>query len=357
MFKSILKLPYALLIIVAVLIVGCLDEIEFDLPAENQDSLVIQGRLVKGDPHQISVQVERLFDFNGSSASIRVSYVRITNDLGQTIDLDNVSLGTYAKNIPVNDPNFDIQTGGSFKATIETLDDRKYESTFEVLHPVPKVEEVKTRIVQREVPVTQGTELRDRVQFLLSTPLTVPGEEDRARINWQTTRTYKMTDIEAKTCYITDNVNVSEVKPFDGNVLDLDYLTDYELYESNIGFQFRQGMHLNIFQQSLSKGAFEYWDQIDKLLERNGNMFESPVGEIISNFENVVTPNEDVFGYFYATEIDTINVFVDSMFVNSPGNYCPPPLPPPPGGGCAVEICCNCLAAPVSTTVKPAYWE
>jgi len=129
------------------------------------------------------------------------------------------------------------------------------------------------------------------------------------------------------------------------------------LYEATIGFQYRQGLYLNVFQQSLSEGAFQYWDQIDKLLERNGNMFESPVGEIISNFENVVTPNEDVFGYFYATEIDTFHVAVDSLFTNSPGVYCPPPLPPPPGGGCAVEICCDCLQAPISTTTRPEYWQ
>lgn len=363
MFKAVLKRTYLLFAIAGLVLVGCLDEIDFELPAENQDSLIIQGRLVKGNPHTISLEVKRLFDFNGGSSFIRVNYVRITNDLGQSIDLSNVSLGNYEISIPVDDPNFEIRTGGSYMATVETLDDRKYESTFETLYPVSKIDEITTRIVQREVPVGIGTELRDRVQFLLNTPLTIPGEDDKARINWQVTRTYKMTDspiesgVLSKTCYITDNVNVEEVKPFDGNTLGIDYLSDYELYESSISFHFRQGLYLNVFQQSLSRGAFEYWDQIDRLLERNGNMFESPVGEIVSNFENVVNRDEDIFGYFYATEIDTLNVFVDSTFVNSPGNYCPPPLPAPPGGGCAVEICCDCLAAPISTTTRPDYWQ
>jgi len=363
MLKRVLKSTYLLLAIAGVVLVGCLDEIDFDVPAENQESLVIQGRLVKGDPHMISVEVKRLFDFTGGSSFIRVAYVRITNDLGQSIDLTNAALGIYEASIPVNDPNFEIRTGGSYKATVETLDDRKYESTFEILHPVSRVDDVTARIVQREVPVGIGTEIRDRVQFLLNTPLTVTGEEEKARINWQVTRTYKLTEMQTqqgvapRTCYITDNVNVEEVKPFDGNILDIDYLADYELYESNITFHYRQGLYLNILQQSLSKGAFEYWDQIDRLLERNGNMFESPVGEIVSNFENVVDRNEDIFGYFYATEIDTLNVYVDSTFVGSVSQYCPPPLPPPAGGGCAVELCCDCLFAPNSTTTKPDYWQ
>ncbi len=357
MIKTVFKFRFILLAALAMMVFGCLDEIDFDVPAENQTSLVIQGRIVKGNPHNIRIEVERLFDFNGGSSYIRVQYVRITNDLGQSIDLPNSSLGIYEMPIPVGDPDFEIRTGGSYMVTVQTLDDRKYETNFETLHPVPEVSNVTPVAIQREVITTGGTEFRDGVQFLLNSPLAVSGETEKARINWQVTRTYKLTDIISQTCYITDNVNVEEVKPFDGNVLGIDELVDYPLYEATTGFQYRQGLYLNIFQQSLSEGAFQYWDQIDKLLERNGNMFESPVGEIVSNFENVLDPDEDVFGYFYATEIDTFHVAVDSMFTNSPGNYCPPPLPPPPGGGCAVEICCDCLVAPISTTTRPNYWQ
>ncbi len=362
MKKNTSKYLLILFLLSGVIFFGCLDEIDFDVPAENLDSLVIQGRLVKGNPHVISFDVKRLFDFTGGSSFIRVDYVRVTNDQGQTIDLPNLSLGIYESEVAVNDPDFSIETGGSFTVEVKTLDGRTYNSTPETLYPVSKIENITPEIIQLEVPTTLGTEIVDGIRFRLNTPLTIPGEQDKARINWQLTRTFKITDdpivfgVDPKTCYVTNSVDIENVRPFDGNTLGVDNLTDHPLYEAPVTFHYQQGLYLNVFQQSLSRGAFEYWDQIGKLLERNGNMFESPVGEIISNFENVDTPNEDIFGYFYATEIDTMHVFVDSTFVNSPGIYCPPPLPPAAAGEC-VAICCDCLDVQNSTLTIPDFWE
>jgi len=179
MIKTVLKFRFVFLAAIALVVFGCLDEIDFDVPAENQTSLVIQGRLVKGNPHNIKIEVERLFDFNGGSSNIRVQYVRVTNDLGQSIDLPNSSLGIYEMPIPVDDPDFEIRTGGSYMVTVQTLDDRKYESNFEILHPVPKVAGITPVAIQREVITGIGTEFRDGVRYLLNTPLAVPGETDK----------------------------------------------------------------------------------------------------------------------------------------------------------------------------------
>jgi len=343
---------------------ACLDQIEYDLPPEDRDNITIQGRFVKGNPHTIQVEVKRVFGFKSGSTFVFVDSVQLWNEQGQSIELRNPSLGVYRETIPVDDPTFEVQEGDAFQVVVWTVDGRVYESDFEKLYPVTRVDSISTRFIDREISLTDGREVKARVEFFIHTPLAIVGEEERTRINWLFQHTFQMTDapeqagVPSKTCYISENLNIKNIAPMDGNILNRDYLMDHAIYGRNIDYRFQQGYYLNVFQQSLSAGAAEYFRQIDKLIERTGNMFEGPVGPVVTNFRNRNDETDKVFGYFYATEVDTFNVEISpyDIYVPIPGRFCPPPYPPPPGEECALDICCDCLDAPMSTTTKPSYW-
>ncbi len=363
------KLTYQSILLLAgitIMMASCVDQITYDLPPEDRNDLAIQGRLVKGDPHHIKVEVKRVFGFQSGSTFLWADSVQMSNDLGQTIEVENaIHIGVYESWIPVDDPNFEIQDGGAFKIKVWLPDGRIFESDFDQLQPVVKIDSVTTQFIESETPSTNGIESKASVQFLLNTPLKIQGEEERSRINWMIQHTFKITDapimtgVPSKVCYVSELLNVEEIEPVDGNILNSDYLDNHELYKTDISFKFQEGFYLNVYQQSLSEGAAEYFRQIHKLTSRTGNMFEGPVGSLVSNFKNITDPEEKVFGYFYATAVDSFHVATNpyEIYVPIPGRYCPSPLPPPPGGGCAVEVCCDCLDAPVSTMEKPDYWE
>jgi hypothetical protein len=95
---------------------------------------------------------------------------------------------------------------------------------------------------------------------------------------------------------------------------------------------------------------WHYWEQIGQVVNRTGGVFEAPAGKVKGNFRNVDDENEEVFGYFYATEEAVVRYKV------GPGiSYLPhlcSPLGPPQN-----PYCGNCLAHPRSSLDKPDYWE
>ncbi len=355
-----------LLVLVSSTMLSCLDTINYELDSEDLNELAIQGRLVLGNPSVINVEVKRVFGFESGSTFYRVDSVKLSNEEGQSMLVRPLQLiGTYESIIPVGDPDFEVVEGGNYKVTVWAPGDRVYESSFETLHPKVPIDSISTVLIEEQSSTSNQIEAKDRVIFLLNTPLMNVGATNRSRINWFFQHTFKITDepevtgVPSKTCYISEGLNPTDIKPIDGNILNKDYLADHELYETEINYKFQEGIYLNIFQQSLSEGASEYFTQINKLTERNGNMFEGPVGELVTNFKNINDPDDEVYGYFYATAVDTFHVGLKpaEIYVPIPGLFCPPNFSIDEGIDCALEICCDCLTAPISTTTKPDYWQ
>ena len=143
----------------------------------------------------------------------------------------------------------------------------------------------------------------------------------------------------------------------DPDLLSENSIEDYELLITPIDFRVAEGLYYEVRQYSLSPGAHQYWNNINILSEREGNMFDRPVGEIESNLVNISDEEDVVFGYFFATDEQIIGIRVPSELVLEQLPLCPPPGPClNPIGECICGICCNCLLLENATTVKPDYW-
>jgi hypothetical protein len=97
----------------------------------------------------------------------------------------------------------------------------------------------------------------------------------------------------------------------------------------------------------------DYWNQVNTVVSREGDIFQDPVGKVPSNFKNADTDDEDVFGFFYATEQEVIRIFVSPEEANNPNKWCPQPLTE---GGQAPSDCCDCSTEIGSSTFKPSWW-
>lgn len=56
-------------------------------------------------------------------------------------------------------------------------------------------------------------------------------------------------------------------------------------------------------------------------------MFDPTPGKVQSNFNVIQGGEQDMFGFFYATQQDTQQVFIDLTFVGSPDTICPVIIP------------------------------
>ncbi|MDX1406550.1 MAG: DUF4249 family protein [Saprospiraceae bacterium] len=353
-------------LVVALLLsaVSCLDKINLPAPAGTADALVIQAKLLKGEPSVLRVQINRLFDFTaGTTLPVNVTLVEIEDEQGVVVRVPEAALGVYQLVLPDDAPQLEVAFGKQYRLHVIARDGRDYVTGFEPLWDVPEPESIRLDTIQIPVVNEIGEfDVIDRFQFSISTPIRVPGAAEKSYLKWDVERTFKVTDTPlqpttpVKTCYVTQNVVGSNLNVLNGNDFSAEAVTDIPISESAITFVYAEGLYLTVYQQSLSATAYEYWEQITQLVERSGNMFEPPAGKIATNFTNTTDPDDQVYGFFYATTQDTIRYYVD------PENLNLPPACPPPGGllnqggGCAVPLCCNCLSEPGSTTTKPSFW-
>lgn len=360
-FKNVL-----IVIGLGMLSVSCLEQIDLEIPKGFEDTIVVQGSLVMGDPSIVRVEVSRLFDFTTESLTERtnVRVVNLIDEQGNSIELEEINLGRYGLSIPKGS-TFEVAAGKSYKIALSTFDGRSFESSLEALLPVPEIQSLTPSALEKSFIINDTeVEVDSFVQFRLNTPLQANNANEKSYLRWKYFRTFKVTDSplsisvlsQSKTCYVTEQLDQGGVSIFNGNDLEQGNLEDLLIYETIPNGVFAEGYYLQVIQESLTQSAFEYWDQVSQVIDRDGNIFQSPAGKIKTNFANVNDPSEEVHGYFYATMHDTIRVFVDTLTANNPDQLCPPQVPPPPSG-CPVLICCDCLSVGGSTLDIPHFWD
>ncbi len=344
-------------------VTACIDPIDFDVPAGLSDSLVMQGRVVKGNPSFFELNISRLFDFSPESRQpVSVRKVVFSDTNNNEMEVETNSPGTYRL---VLDETTEIQAevGMGYMIRVETFDNRIYESTVDVMTPVP--DPIGLNVSTKEELVLDPLErFVPEPRILLSIDSEIL--PNSAGMYWEVNNVFKFTDsppdttfVKLKTCYLNKLASVNDIHVLDPELISGNRIEGFELGISPIDFRFYEGLYYEVRQYSLSEGAFRYWNGIDILSEREGNMFDGPVGEVESNLININDPEDFVFGYFFATEEKLIRVRVPQSLVGNPGPFCPPegPSSAGPGGGCIWGLCCDCLIDESASLERPSYWE
>ena len=350
--------------LVAISLSGCLEQIDLDIPKGFQESVVIQGQLIKGDPSIVEVTVSRLFDFTVESLVERVNVreVLLIDESGQSLPLDVVQTGTYRLILDQSSP-ISVEAGKSYKISVSTFDGRQFESGMEPLLNVPEISQLTPQVLEKTFIRNETEERIDSfIEYRLNSELLAAGETEQSFLHWKVFGTYAITDSPLlsvdpeKTCYITENLDITQVKVLEGASQTSSLLEDFVVHESVIDYRYAEGYYLQVVQESLSEGAFNYLDQVRQSIDRDGSIFQAPAGKISSNIVNVNDPKDEVLGYFYATAHDTIRMFISPEFVGNPDTLCPPSIPPS-GNPCPLVVCCDCSQEKNSEVNKPHFWK
>ena len=361
-FKSYQSILISFLIILSIsFFSSCLDKIDFTRPEGDLRELVIQGTLVKGDPNVVHVRITNIFDQSGlvNPKRISVNEVIVSNDKGQSKTLKENGRGDYIIQIFDNDPSFTIDFQTSYKVFVRTINGEEYESTFDSMDKVPIMELIDVKKITKQIFNDKLDRLLDipYLQFTINTPLFAPNELDKPNLRWVFKETYKFTDSPRrfnavpKTCFITENAKLTNLVLINGEEMDTDRLDNFLVYEREVASQLAEGYYLTIIQQTLSPSAYDYWAQVKEITTKTGSMFESPAGTLITNFKTTNEAARPVTGYFYASQADTLRLYISPDFVDNPQRFCPPPIAT---FGC--DLCCDCLQHSGGTITKPAFW-
>jgi hypothetical protein len=342
---------------------GCLDPIDFDVPAMERETLVIQGKLVKGEPSVVEVVVNRLFDFTAASRlPVTVRSVELIDEDGNIVELEATSTIDYVATIEDNDPRMTIDYGRSYQIRVSTFDNRVFISDLEPLLPAPQPDQLSFSV---------GTALNDStlieedvLNIFINTGLRselTPGQKSKLR--WEVEVVYEVDDdpdgqVEPKTCWIATQAELSDIKTIDGDELTNESIENFLIANLKVGPNYAKGVYVNVYQESLTESSLKYWEQVGELVQRSGNMFEAPVGKLVTNFRNANEGSVDeIFGYFYTTEQKVTRIYIDPSDVGNPTPNCPYTGMRSQSRDCNQPlVCCDCLRLPNSTVIKPEYW-
>ena len=132
------------------LLCSCLDKIDLGFPKGLEKALVIDARLLinEGVP-SVTVAIERLFNFTGESREfVSIESVKLIDENLNETEIPVAFLRTFSA---ILDSTL-VSTGNNYKVWVKIADGRTYESNFETINQVPKIEATFIDTIQKEIP-------------------------------------------------------------------------------------------------------------------------------------------------------------------------------------------------------------
>jgi hypothetical protein len=110
--------------------------------------------------------------------------------------------------------------------------------------------------------------------------------------------------------------------------------------------------YVEVEQQALSRGAYEFWKSVRQLVSNTGGLFDTAPQSIQGNLRSTTDPNAKVYGYFGATGVSRMPFYVDRSKGQGVPELEPPVTVPFPTN----PACVACENSLYRTPIKPRWW-
>lgn len=333
--------------------VRCVDPIDLVDKEQAISMLIINAKISKTNKTgRAEVDLIQSTFLTDRSFGVTATEVAVVNKDGKKLILDRIQIGRYVANESIS---FPFVVGDRYKISVINGKD-VYESSMMELLPAPKIQS-SNFVFTPKIDEQRGT--TGNIALKVSTSF--DDIHKNKFLKWEVLRSYQMTEQEfgdppRRNCYILDNKDDKlNEKLLDGRDFSVNKSFDYIVAERSVNNLFAEGTYYTIIQEALDFPTYKYHIAYNNLVQREGNIFETPPGPMPTNFRCVSDTTKLVNGYFYATQQDTTRIFIDPTQVGSPKRLCP--VPPVESNSCPVVQCCDCLKLKNGTIRKPFYWN
>ena len=364
-------------------------------PSEDElktGTLVINAHLTDQAGQQL-IEISRSVTLIYPSADpISGAFAELIREDGEFREFQEVKPGFYGCDL---DETF-LQTGQSYMLHVITPDGKEYESDFDRLRPVPRIDslyyEVETVSYESRDNTMEG--IRFFVDFTFD-------DEAYEYIRWDLTETYEFhnPDHEAfiwdvdfrfyalpdssspKICYITNDI--STIHSMSLGYLDFGtYIRKPFDFVPNIQQKqkLKHKYSLLVKQYSLGEEAFHYWNELKKTSQEQGFLFDKQPALLKSNIRNVNDDEEKILGFFSMSGVVERRAFAEKpegIDLSLYKWYCFPVMRGPAGWVTVEDLpkyyarawkdgvpttaevnkhCVDCRAYKNSTDIIPEYW-
>ncbi|GAB3947109.1 hypothetical protein GCM10028805_18770 [Spirosoma harenae] len=345
---------YAQLFLYALLVVSCITEFQPDtvsIPV----SLVVDGQITD-QPGPYTIRLTRTADYSYKSLNLLETGAIVTisdNQGNQEVLKEQSSGGVYMTAAT----GIRGVAGRSYKVTIQTKAGKKYESDLEVLVAAPPILKLYYEYTKESGGATTAKNQGWNVYLDTKDP-EVAG--NFYRWSWQH---YEFTEVCSKTeqangtiigrgccspcwditrCY--NCIDVTSDVDINGKAISRQFIM-------RVPYKSKSRYYLEVQQQSISKGAYEFWKSVRGLVNNTGGLFDTAPSTVSTNLHCTNDPTAVVYGYFGATGLSEQYLFVDRSAGEGPPDSDPPVIIPQPS---ACAVCENSI---YRTPNQPRWWQ
>jgi len=333
----------------------CIDPIAFEAEDESR-KLVIFGTFTQlSQEHEVSIW--RTGKFGSLGTWVQGATVQLMDDEGNNAQYIDAGEGTYI----LPEGALCGEVGKAYQLIVTLPDQRRYESTWEIMPEPVEIENTYFEINKRQ-RVSSVDILIENVfiDIFIDTPLRTPGG-NKAFLRWEIEETYILSDLicgpldNATVCYFKVNNEFEQLRLFTGIDNSQEKLEKY-LVHSRLPtphIEFSERHYFNVFQYSLPEATYEYWDKIKVVTNQSGSIFDKVPAGVPGNI-NEVDGDTEVFGYFEVANINIGRFFTTPLrliqgltIIKACNLHIPFEVQP--------EYCCFCWLLP-DRIPKPDYW-
>lgn len=286
---------------------------------ESQEVLVISG-MISDSPgrHIVTVSLSsnyRLPAFQGLESCV----VNVTDQDGNMIHYLEEGEGIYSAHIP---DSF-LEVGDAASLYVFSPDRGEYRSTYDTILPCPELDSIYWEL--QYTPTSDPAKSQPGVRFYLDMS---GSTSDSRNMIWQVNETWEIWASLFGNIIMRD---WREQEEFDSNAIfkcwqsfPLDHiytgstrnLSSNELRRVPLNFisnetnRLQVTYSLNVKQQSLSMDAYDYWQRMNEQAVESGGLYSTQPASVAGNIYPVDETEEEVLGYFYASQVREKRSFV-----------------------------------------------
>ncbi|HFA51828.1 MAG TPA: DUF4249 domain-containing protein [Bacteroidetes bacterium] len=341
---------YKLLIlcIIAFTISACIDELNINT-SEKRNILVVEGAInTLPGPHRIllskSAKYGSILDDAIKKETNAMVWIR-DEDGEQVFLYEKGKVGTYE-----TPAEFRAVAGKKYTLFITLANGERYVSTPERIVPVPPLDSI---LVETSLAFNSGIELYARWKDPADTDNFYLWESEgiyilNSRPDLFVSRDFFGNPVPApkdccSKCYVFENDFNNELRIFKDNLTNGNVQTELVAFIPDNGRRFSERYMAVVKHSSLTKEAYQFFDLLKNQLSIEGDIFDPPPATIRGNMINLDKPDEEVIGYFRASDTVTDTVFVSRNEIANPLNL--------------DVLNDDCRVIKNSTTEKPPFWR
>jgi len=346
---------YYISIFILILLIGCIDPIAVDIQQEKK-ILVVEGYISTGPgPHRINLSKSAKFGdiFTGVIRPEEGADVWVRDNEGKVTLLSESNPGVYET--PVG---WKAILGNSYTLNVVTNVGVRYTSLAEKVIPVAPIDSLILNF--KKFPSTDPNDFVSGVEVFARFK---DPPETRDFYTWRNNGTFIIethpelftirnvfqgTPVPApkeccSICWVNElNADLS-IKILDDDNTNGMENTQLAAFIPDNGVRLSDKYMAVIQQLSITKEAHAFFNLLNKQLSINGDIFDPPPATIRGNMINLDNPEENVIGYFYASDASIDTVFIDHDILEESQ-----PIQ---------QINDDCRVLPNSTTEKPSFWQ